>query len=288
MLPLNESTLHSIAVIGAHSDVGMISGGGSAQVDPIGGNTILPPGEGATRWRDQVWFPTSPLKAIEARAPHAEVQFDAGIDPVTAAAAAQNADVAIVFAYQWESEGEDLPSLALPKYRVGEREVDQNAVIAAVAAANPHTVAVLETGSPVTMPWINTSAVILEAWQGGNDGANALGNILFGTVNPSGKLPNTFPLSDEDLPHVTIAKPPTAIIYDEGAKVGYKWNDAEKKPVLFPFGYGISFTQYRYVPRFYARASQHSFQGGVWKRRPVLRAPAQSGASLHHRPFLLS
>ena len=246
VLPLHAATIKSIAVIGAHADVGMISGSGSAQVDPIGGNAILPPGKGQTRWLEQIWFPTSPLKAIEARAPHAKVTYDPGADPEAAAAAAKGADVAIVFAYQWESEGMDLPSLALPHYRLGDQDVDQNAIVAAVAKANPHTVVVLESGSPVTMPWVNEPAAIMEAWYGGSDGADALGNVLFGTVNPSGKLPNTFPLNDADLPHPTIVKPPVNRDYDEGVKVGYKWYDAEHKPVLFPFGYGLSYTTFGY------------------------------------------
>jgi len=107
-----------------------------------------------------------------------------------------------VFAYEWESEGMDLPNLSLPHY--------QDDLIAAVAAANPHTVVVLETGSPVTMPWAAAPAAILEAWFAGSDGANALGNILFGAVNPSGKLPNTFPKSEADLPHPELTKPPLA------------------------------------------------------------------------------
>jgi beta-glucosidase len=259
-LPLVPLRIHTIAVIGAHSDVGMISGGGSAQVDPPGGNAIAPPGKGSTHWQEQIWFPTSPLKAIQARAPKATVKFDAGDDPAAAAAAAKGADVAIVFAYQWESEGMDLPTLSLPK--------NQDAVIAAVAAANPHTIVVLETGSPVTMPWVAAPAAILEAWYAGSDGANALGNVLFGTVNPSGKLPNTFPKSEADLPHPTVTMPPPEsmhfsgpsspemwakglppfqVAYDEGLKVGYKWYDAEKKPVLFPFGYGLSYTTYKYA-----------------------------------------
>jgi beta-glucosidase len=262
-LPLDSAKLRTIAVIGAHSDVGMISGGGSAQVDPIGGNAINPPGKGATHWQEQIWFPTSPLKAIQARAPRATVKYDPGTDPAAAASAAKGADVAIVFAYQWESEGMDLPSLSLPVYK----DVDQNAVIAAVAAANPHTIVVLETGSPVTMPWVDAPAAILEAWYGGSDGANALGNILFGTVNPSGKLPNTFPKSDADLPNPTVTQPPPEsehfsgpaspdqranglppfpVAYDEGVKVGYKWYDAENKSVLFPFGFGLSYTTYGY------------------------------------------
>jgi beta-glucosidase len=269
-LPLDTARIHSIAVIGAHSDVGMISGGGSAQVDPIGGNAIMPPGMGGTHWLEQIWFPTSPLKAIKARAPKTTVKYDPGFDPAAAAAAAKSADVAIVFGYQWESEGMDLKSLSLPPYRQhgqpGDPEVDQNAVISAVAAANPHTIVVVESGSPVTMPWIEAPAAILEVWYGGSDGADALGNILFGTVNPSGKLPNTFPLSDADLPHPTITKPgpenrfsgPVSpeerakgapafqVTYDEGVKVGYKWYDAEHKPVLFPFGFGLSYTTFGY------------------------------------------
>jgi beta-glucosidase len=264
-LPLDAAKVRSIAVIGAHSDVGMISGGGSAQVDPIGGNAIAPPGQGATHWQQQIWFPTSPLKAITERATNAKVTFDPGVDPDAAAAAAKGADVAVVFAYQWESEGMDLPSLALPKYKNGDKEVDQDAIVAAVAKANPHTVVVLETGSPVTMPWVDAPAAILEAWYGGSDGASALGNVLFGAVNPSGKLPNTFPKSDADLPHPTISKPtvdhfsgpvspetkakglpPFPVNYDEGLKVGYKWYDAENKPVLFPFGYGLSYTTFGY------------------------------------------
>ena len=259
-LPLVPARIRSIAVIGAHSDVGMISGGGSAQVDPPGGNAISPPGQGATHWQEEIWFPTSPLKAIQARAPKATVKYDSGADLAAAAAAAKGADVAIVFAYQWESEGMDLPSLSLPH--------NQDDLIAAVAAANPHTIVVLESGSPVTMPWVNAPAAILEAWYAGSDGANALGNVLFGSVNPSGKLPNTFPKSEADLPHPTVTQPPPEsqhfsgptspeqwakglppfqVVYDEGVKVGYKWYDAEKKPVLFPFGYGLSYTTFRYA-----------------------------------------
>ncbi|HLY42498.1 MAG TPA: glycoside hydrolase family 3 C-terminal domain-containing protein [Terracidiphilus sp.] len=258
-LPLNAARLHSIAVVGSHSDVGIISGGGSAQVDPIGGNAIMPPGKGGTHWLEEIWFPTSPLKAIQARAPHASVKYDPGTDPGAAAAAAKGADVAIVFAYEWESEDMDLPNLSLPH--------NQDAIIAAVAAANPHTIVVLETGTPVTMPWVSAPAAILEAWFGGSDGADAVGNVLFGSVNPSGKLPNTFPKSEADLPHPTLTTPPPEsqhfsgpvapevraaglppfqVTYDEGVKVGYKWYDAENKPVLFPFGFGLSYTTYRY------------------------------------------
>ena len=257
-LPLDASKVHSIAVIGPHADVGMISGGGSAQVDPPFGNAIMPPGKGQTRWLEPVWFPTSPLKSIRAKAPGASVQFDSGADPDSAAALAKTADLAIVFAYQWESEDMDLESLSLPEH--------QDGLIAKVAAANPHTIVVLETGSPVTMPWVDHVSAILEAWYAGSRGSDAVANILFGDVNPSGKLPNTFPRGEADLPHPTIVKPPRATVeaeaqgwqqiaaglpvfqvtYDEGVKVGYKWYDAENKPVLFPFGYGLSYTTYSY------------------------------------------
>jgi beta-glucosidase len=259
-LPLDVSKVGSIAVIGAHADVGMISGGGSAQVDPPGGNAIMPPGQGQTHWQEQIWFPTSPLKAIRAEAPKAKVQYDPGTDLASVAALAKSSDVAIVFAYQWESEGMDLDTLALP-----ERQDD---LIAKVAAANPHTIVVLETGSPTTMPWSEQVNGILEAWYGGSRGSEALARVLFGKVNPSAKLPITFPKSDADLPHLNIVKPPPEsttqngefaawkriaaglppfqISYDEGLKVGYKWYDAEHKPVLFPFGYGLSYTTYSY------------------------------------------
>ena len=258
-LPLEASKLANIAVIGAHSDVGMISGGGSAQVDPPGGNAIMPPGMGGTTWQAQIWFPTSPLRAIKASAPHANVQYDPGTDPASAAALAKTADVAIVFAYQWESEGMDLDSLSLP-----DRQDD---LIARVAAANSHTVVVLETGSPVTMPWADQVSGIVEAWYAGSRGANAVARVLFGKVNPSAKLPITFPKTEADLPHASIVKPPEASTtndepdawkkiaaglpafqtkYDEGLKVGYKWYDAEKKSVLFPFGFGLSYTSYSY------------------------------------------
>ena len=259
-LPLNAAKIRSVAVIGPHADIGMISGAGSAQVDPPGGNVIMPPGQGATVWNHEVWFPTSPLKSVLAKVPHASVKFDSGTDPSSAAALAKNTDVAIVFAYQWETEDADLESLSLPLH--------QDDLIAKVAAANPHTIVVLETGGPVTMPWLDQVNAVVEAWYAGSHGAQAVANILFGEVNPSAKLPVTFPKSEADLPHPTIIKPPVEstthgdgpavwnkiaaglppfqISYDEGVKVGYKWYDAEHKTVLFPFGFGLSYTTFAY------------------------------------------
>jgi beta-glucosidase len=249
VLPIDRSTVHSIAIIGPHADTGMISGGGSAQVDP--------PGQPAAPWQSQVWFPTSPLKAVGAAGPAAQVTFDSGADPAAAAALARKADVAIVFVYRWMSEGTDLPNLSLPD--------NQDALIEQVADANPRTILVLESGTAVVMPWIDKVAGVMEAWYAGSKGADAVANVLYGNVNPSAKLPMTFPLSVADLPHPDLMKPPPghnagagavlkpedvkptfSVHYSEGLKVGYKWYDAENKPVLFPFGYGLSYTTYQY------------------------------------------
>ena len=248
LLPLNAAAVRSIAVIGPHANEGMMSGGGSAQVDA--------PGRPPAGWQAQVWFPPSPIKVLQAKFPGAKVQFDSGADPASAAALAKSSDVAIVFAYQWESEGMDLPNLSLP--------VKQDEIIEAVAAANPRTVVVLETGTAVTMPWVDKVGAVLEAWYAGSRGAEAIVNILSGDVNPSAKLPMTFPKSEADLPHPQLTQPgpgqtgeaavmktgepkPTFTMhYDEGLKVGYKWYDAEKKPVLFAFGHGLSYTTFAY------------------------------------------
>jgi beta-glucosidase len=152
----------------------------------------------------------------------------------------------VVFVWRYEAEGNDLETLALPD--------GQDKLVAAVAAANPRTVVVIETGGATTMPWLKQTGAVLEAWYAGSKGADAVANLLFGDVNPSGKLPMTFPLSDADLPHPVLLKPPSEAgqgltfvrEYDEGLKVGYRWYDAEKKPVLFPFGYGLSYTSFGY------------------------------------------
>src|SRR5580698_253566 len=258
ILPLNADKIRSIAVIGGHADVGMISGGGSAQVDPPGGNAIMPPGKGATHWQDHIWFPTSPLKALQAKLPDTKVEFNSGDDTASAAALAKSSDVAIVFAYQWISEGMDLPNLSLPD--------NQDALIDAVAKANPRTIVVLETGTAVTMPWLDEVSGVVEAWYAGSSGHIALANVLTGEINATGKLAMTFPKSEQDLPHpmipvltkedegqgtgavngTTHVGSKYSVSYDEGVKVGYKWYEAEHKQPLFPFGYGLSYTTYAY------------------------------------------
>jgi beta-glucosidase len=263
-LPLSASSLSSIAVIGSHADVGVLSGGGSAQVNPPGGNVVPPPPPpaGAPRFfnRGPVWFPSSPLKAIRAKAANAKVEYNAGTDPTAAANLARGSDVAIVFVNQPTSEGRDAPSLSLPD--------NQDALVSAVAAANPHTIVVLETGGPVAMPWVDSVSAVLESWYPGIMGAEAVAGILFGDVNPTAKLPMTFPRSEADLPHPKLADQPAPgpddmkpifpgstfkvntrqfdIDDSEGLKVGYKWYDAEGKQVLFAFGFGLSYTSYSF------------------------------------------
>ncbi|MBZ5655058.1 MAG: glycoside hydrolase family 3 C-terminal domain-containing protein [Acidobacteriia bacterium] len=256
-LPLSKSSIHSIAVIGSHADVGVISGGGSAQVDPVGGNAFpTPPPPGPLGFLSVVvWDPSSPLRAIRSKAPSAKVEYNEGADPASAAKLARASDVAIVFANQHTHENADLPNLSLPD--------NQDTLIKQVAAANAHTIVVLETGDPVLMPWLDQVSAVLEAWYPGARGGDAIANILFGDVNPSGKLPISFPKSEADLPHATIPapstppkepteeelNPPPALIdanYTEGLKVGYRWFDAENKEPLFPFGFGLSYTSFAY------------------------------------------
>src|SRR6202522_2249434 len=196
ILPIDPSNARSIAIIGGHADVGMLSGGGSAQVDPPGGNAIMPPGKGETHWQDHIWFPTSPLKALRAKLPNTKIEFDSGADLNSASNLARSSDLVIVFAYQWISEGMDLPSLSLPD--------KQDALIEQVAKANPRTIVVLETGTAVTMPWLDKVAAVVEVWFAGSSGHKALANILVGEINPSGKLAITFPKSEQDLPNPAI------------------------------------------------------------------------------------
>ena len=253
-LPLAAGA-HTIAVIGGHADSGVISGGGSSQVDgPTGPALAIPNGgEGPiAAFNQQHYHPSVPLRAIRKLAAGAKVSFSDGNYLSEAVAAASKADVAVVFATAWRSEGADAPDLSLPN--------GQDALIAAVAAANPHTIVVLETGGPVAMPWLDKAAAVLEAWYPGARGADAIASILFGEVNPSGKLPVTFPASLDQLPRPRLdgqgeyeltlgASPPKgaklAADYDiEGSDIGYRWNARRGQKALFPFGFGLGYTSF--------------------------------------------
>jgi beta-glucosidase len=254
LLPLSKST-RSIAVIGDEADLGMLSGGGSSQVLPLGNDPdkevyvggaviVLPNGARIMPRARETYDPPSPLTAIRQMAPNAEVRFAGSGDIDAAAALAAKSDVVIVFAQQWATEGEDAPSLSLPGR--------QDALIVAVAKANPKTIVVLETGGPVIMPWVDQVAGVLETWFAGNGGAPALARILFGEVNPSGRLPITFPLNENQLPRPALTDAATArglfsVDYSEGSDVGYRWYDKQKLTPLFPFGYGLSYTTFNWT-----------------------------------------
>jgi beta-glucosidase len=255
VLPLWHE-IKSIALIGSHADVGVLSGGGSAQVDPPGGN-VADPKRGGPEWGKAVYFPSSPLKEIQRKAPGAKLTYNEGSKLAEAVAAAKGADVVIVFVNQYMSEGADSDTLSLPH--------NQDALVSAVAAANPNTIVVLETGGPVSMPWHGKVKGIFEAWYPGIGGAQALAGLLFGDVNPSGKLPVTFAASEADLPHPEVpgladavrgrigtadgagaVRKPFDVDYTEGVRFGYKWFDSEKKEPLYPFGFGLSYTTFAY------------------------------------------
>jgi beta-glucosidase len=263
VLPLSPN-LRKIAVIGAHADKGVLSGGGSSQVIPVEdvGHEIAVTMGPSSAFSRITYHPSAPLAAIGELARNAAVTFEAGNDPARAAEAAREADVAIVFADQWATEAEDLPTLSLPH--------EQDALIAAVCAANPKTVVVLETGTPVLMPWLGEAAAVLEAWYPGGRGGEAIANVLYGETEPSGRLPISFPASTDDLPRPQIPGMifgpavegetiPTSfpdvqqhrgrfsVEHPEGAETGYRWYARSGGKPLFPFGFGLSYTRFGYA-----------------------------------------
>ncbi|MGY4395816.1 beta-glucosidase [Sphingomonas sp. UYAg733] len=264
ILPLAK-TARRIVLIGGHADVGVLSGGGSSQVRSVGGVPVeIPLTSGAAASFARVTYhASSPLAAIRKLAPGAEVVFVDGSDPAAAAVAAKAADVAIVFATQWQTEAQDAETLVLPD--------KQDALIDAVAAANRKTIVVLETGGPVLMPWIDRVDGVIQAWYPGQRGGEAIAGIVFGTVNPSGRLPITFPRSADQAPRpapvgletLKTAADRTAaansngaagaapihfpIDYQEGSDVGYRWYAAKRLTPLFPFGHGLSYTSFAYA-----------------------------------------
>ena len=176
----------------------------------------------------------------------ASVVVDDGADPAVAAATAAAADVAIVFGYYTSGEFSDIPSLALAD--------GGDDLIAAVAAANPKTVVVLETGSATDMPWLDQVDGVLQAWYPGEQQGPALASLLWGDTNPSGKLPMTFPKSLADTPTATPEQYPgvevidgiTQVEYTEGLQIGHKWYDEQNIEPLFEFGHGLSYTSFAY------------------------------------------
>jgi beta-glucosidase len=224
LLPLNASGIRSIAVLGPGATNPMTSGLGSSQVRPP--------------------YVVRPVDAIARRAGSGvavRTAADATVQAAVQAAAAS--DVAIVFGDKSASEGRDFGTLILPP--------EQNDMITQVAGVNPRTIVVLNTSSSMTMPWIAQVEGVLEAWYGGQEMGNAVASILFGDVNPSGKLPVTFPARLSDLPTNTQDQwtgTNGRTLYSEGLRVGYRHYDARGIQPLFPFGFGLSYTTFGFGP----------------------------------------
>jgi beta-glucosidase len=254
ILPLATSA-RRIAVIGGHADFGVISGGGSSQVHAEGGPAAaIPMAAGPMAGLQAQQFQRSvPLDAIRGKAAGGSVRYRNGRYISEAVELARQSDVTIVFATQWSGEGFDQPDLSLPE--------GQDALISAVADANPNTIVVLETGGPVLMPWLDKTAAVLQSWYPGARGAEAIASVLFGEVNPSGRLPITFPASEAQLPRPKVdgfnmlepdffGNPPTPetrlpVDYGiEGSDLGYRWNARRGYKALFPFGFGLSYTSF--------------------------------------------
>lgn len=262
VLPIAK-TAKKIVVIGGGADVGVLSGGGSSQVRSVGGAPIeIALSESAASSFVRVTYhASSPLAALRKALPGAQITFLDGRNYNANLEAAKAADLAIVFATQWTTEAEDVPNIKLPD--------NQDALIAAVAGAQPNTVAVLETGGPVLMPWIDKVPAVIEAWYPGQRGGEAIAAILTGAVNPSGRLPITFPANVAQPPRpkpvgldlfdaaelaaaANSATNPSAtpksfpVEYHEGADVGYRWYEKKGMKPLFPFGHGLSYTNFAY------------------------------------------
>jgi beta-glucosidase len=241
LLPLKD---HShIAVIGRSAETAHFQGGGSSHINPT--------------------KVAMPFKELQARAGSAELTYAEGypkdnsfrqdlIDQ--AIGAAQTADVALLYialpAFK-ESEGYDRPDLDLTAQQI--------ALIKAVAKVQPNTVVILNNGAPVAMSaWIDDVAAVLEAWMMGQAGGAAIADVLFGRVNPSGKLAETFPLKASDIPaHINWPGGNGQVRYGEGIFIGYRYYDEKEMPVLFPFGYGLSYTSFAYS---HARLSAATFK----------------------------
>ena len=246
-LPLATDKPLKIAIIGGYAQIGVPTGTGSSAVLPvggyadivrIGGTGILGPA------RNLFLLASSPLAELKKLLPTAQIEFDPGQTPAEAVLLAKRSDVVIAFGTRVEGEGFDLADLSLPW--------GQDAVIDAVASVNPNTIVVLETGNPVSMSWRNKVKAIVQAWYPGQAGGTAIAEVLTGKVNPSGHLPITFPVDFAQTPRPELPGlgtpwgTPVTVRYDEGAEVGYRWYAQKNHKPMYPFGHGLSYTNFDY------------------------------------------
>jgi beta-glucosidase len=248
VLPLATNKPLKIAVVGGYAQLGVPTGTGSGAVLPVGGyaGTLSIGGAhgAAGNTRNLYLLPSPPLAELKKLLPQAQIEFDGAYTPAESALLARRSDLVIAFGIRVEGEGFDLPDLALPW--------GQDAIIDAVATANPNTIVVLETGNPVAMPWRDKVRAIVQAWYPGQAGGQAIAELVTGKVNPSGRLPITFPESLDQTPRPElpgIETPwgtPVTIKYNEGAEVGYRWFAKKGEKPMFPFGFGLSYTTFDY------------------------------------------
>ena len=227
ILPLDAGRLRKVAVIGPEADR-IKDGGGSSAIDEF--------------------KTTTPRQAIEAKLGAERVAYADGGNREAAAAAAREADVAIVVVGDQMTEGADKACMGLNCSQTD--GIDRDALIDAVAAAQPNTVVLLQSGGPVLTPWREKVRALVEAWFPGQNGGTAMARVLFGDTEPGGRLPTTFPLREEDLP--TSGDPEAypgvgeTVHYKEGVLIGYRWFDERKLGVAYPFGFGLTYTTFAF------------------------------------------
>ncbi|MFV9431601.1 glycoside hydrolase family 3 C-terminal domain-containing protein [Rhodococcus aetherivorans] len=247
VLPIPTDRPLTIAVIGGYAQQGVVSGTGSGAVAPVGGfaDVIKIGGAGVMgKHRNLFLLPPPPLQELKKALPQAQFDFDPGYTPAEAALTAKRSDLVIAFGIRVEGEGFDNADLSLPW--------GQDAVIDAVASANANTMVVLETGNPVTMPWCDKVKAIVQAWYPGQAGGQAIAEVLTGAVNPSGRLPITFPADLQQTPRPDLPGLGTpwgtavTIEYNEGAEIGYRWFAKTGATPMYAFGHGLSYTTFEY------------------------------------------
>ena len=225
VLPLDASRIGKLALVGPEAEV-LRNGGGSSAITPL--------------------MTTTPRQGIEARLGAEKVVVDDGSDPARAAEVAKGADVAVVVVGDKMSEGNDKTCLGL-NCDQGDG-IDRDGLIRQVAAAQPRTVVVLQTGGPVLTPWRDDVAGLLEAWYPGQNGGTAMARVLFGDAEPGGRLPATFPVREEDEPYAGDPEkyPGVAerVTYKEGVLIGYRWFDERGLDVAYPFGHGLTWSTF--------------------------------------------
>jgi len=247
VLPIQPDKPLKIAVIGGFAQQGVIGGTGSGATAPVGGfaGVIKIGGAGVMgKTRNLFLYAPSPLEELQKALPEAQIDFDPAYTPSEAALTAKRSDLVIFFGIRVEGEGFDSADLSLPW--------GQDSVIDAVASVNPNTVVVLETGNPVSMPWRDKVKAIVQAWYPGQAGGTAIAEVLTGKVNPSGRLPITFPIDLSQTPRPELPGlgtpwgTPVTIHYNEGAEVGYRWFAKNNHKPLYAFGHGLSYTDFEY------------------------------------------